>query len=243
MSPALERLIRLQEIESKAAAARRRAADLPERMAALDARLAAARDALAAARDALAANQARRRTLDRDVAAAQQRLAKYKDQLMEVKTNDEYHAMQHQIAAAAAELERVEEQLLLNLIEADEMGAAVKAAEARLAGEEAAVAGERRALEAEAAELRALAERSVTERAALAAEMDRAHVELFDRIARMRQGLAVARAEAELCTACHVRLRPQVYNQVRQNETVIQCESCHRILYYVRPAVPDQASA
>src|SRR5262245_30147119 len=108
MSPVLERLIKLQEIETRAAESQKRIAEAPMLIASLDAKLSAARDALASARQAVADNQAGRRTLDRDLIAAQQRLGKYKEQLMAVKTNDEYHAMQHQIAAATAEVGRIE---------------------------------------------------------------------------------------------------------------------------------------
>ena len=38
-----------------------------------------------------------------------------------------------------------------------------------------------------------------------------------------------------LCSVCHVRLRPYVFQQVRQNDAIIQCESCRRILYYAPP--------
>src|SRR5687768_12478050 len=104
MLPELERLIRLQEIETRVAEARKRIADAPAEIAALDAKLTASRDAVAAAREAASHNQTTRRNLDRDLLAAQQRLSKYKEQLMEVKTNAEYHAMQHQISAASAEV-------------------------------------------------------------------------------------------------------------------------------------------
>jgi predicted nucleic acid-binding Zn-ribbon protein len=45
--------------------------------------------------------------------------------------------------------------------------------------------------------------------------------------------VAVAEARDGLCTICHVRLRPQVFNEVRKNESIIQCDSCRRILYFV----------
>jgi predicted nucleic acid-binding Zn-ribbon protein len=41
---------------------------------------------------------------------------------------------------------------------------------------------------------------------------------------------------ADLCTACHVRLRPHVTQIVRRNEDIVQCESCQRILYFAGPA-------
>ena len=56
-----------------------------------------------------AANQTDRRALEKDLAAVQTRLSRYKDQLMEVKTNREYHAMQHEIETAQGEVKRVED--------------------------------------------------------------------------------------------------------------------------------------
>jgi predicted nucleic acid-binding Zn-ribbon protein len=47
----------------------------------------------------------------------------------------------------------------------------------------------------------------------------------------------VAEARDGICTICHVRLRPQVFNNVRLNADIIQCDSCQRILYFV-PAAP-----
>jgi predicted nucleic acid-binding Zn-ribbon protein len=42
----------------------------------------------------------------------------------------------------------------------------------------------------------------------------------------------------ETCTACHVRLRPAVAQQIRRNAEIVQCDSCQRILYFVAP--PEQ---
>ena len=51
----------------------------------------------------------------------------------------------------------------------------------------------------------------------------------------------MAEARDGHCTACHVRLRPQMANDVRRGERLVQCESCTRILYIVppKPASPD----
>jgi predicted nucleic acid-binding Zn-ribbon protein len=45
--------------------------------------------------------------------------------------------------------------------------------------------------------------------------------------------VAVAEAKNGTCTICHVRLRPQVFNEIRRNASIIQCDSCQRILYFV----------
>jgi len=39
-----------------------------------------------------------------------------------------------------------------------------------------------------------------------------------------------------MCQQCHVKLRPQMYVDLRKNETIQQCPSCSRILYYEPPA-------
>jgi hypothetical protein len=51
----------------------------------------------------------------------------------------------------------------------------------------------------------------------------------------------VAEARDGLCTVCHVRLRPQVFNEVRRNDALHQCDSCTRILYYVPSSAPGNA--
>jgi hypothetical protein len=232
MLPALERLIRLQTVETQAAEARKRMADAPNEIAALDAKLTASHDAVAAAKQAVADNQAARRTHDKDLLTAQQRLSKYKEQLMEVKTNIEYHAMQHQIEAATAEVAKVEELILVNMLQADEVAARVKAAEAALKADEAAIVKERAGIQKEAADKARVLEESESERRAIVSELDRGQIDMFERVLKGRQGIAVAQAVDGLCSICHVRLRPQVYNTILKNEAIVQCDHCQRILYF-----------
>ena len=54
-------------------------------------------------------------------------------------------------------------------------------------------------------------------------------------------GVAMAEARGGVCTICHVRLRPQVFNTVLRNDSILQCDHCNRILYYV--PVPASAAA
>jgi predicted nucleic acid-binding Zn-ribbon protein len=61
---------------------------------------------------------------------------------------------------------------------------------------------------------------------------------VFEKVSRRRNGVAVSEARAGICTICHVRLRPQVFNTVRRNEAIIQCDHCNRILYFVPVAAP-----
>ncbi len=243
MHPDLDRLVRLQQIETFTDGARRRIADLPERIRAFDARLDAARAAVEAAKARLGANQTARRALDRDLSAVQGRLAKFKDQLMEVKTNREYQAMQKEIEVAQTEVRQTEDRILERMLEADELVHDVKVAEAAAITEHTAVEEERRKLGTEAAGLREELDRMAGARQALVAETPAPILALFDQVSKARRGIAVAEARDGHCTLCNVRLRPQVFNDIRRNDSVIQCESCQRVLYFAATAGPSAEQA
>lgn len=243
MLPDLERLIQLQEIESRAAVAQKAIAEAPGRIAALDALLQSATTTLATAKQALADNQAQRRSIDNDLTAAQQRHEKYKEQIMAVKTNEQLHAMQHQMKAVADEVGQHEERVLVSMMAADEINAAIKKADAALKAAQAKVAAERTAIENEAKMHAATVSECATARTAVVAAMDnKGAVETFQRIAKVR-GTAVARAEGERCTICQVRLRPAVFAEVRKNDHIVQCDSCQRILFFVAPQAPKAPEA
>ena len=243
MLPDLERLIQLQDIESRAAVAAKAIAEAPGRIASLDALLQSATANLAAAKQSLTDNQSHRRSIDKDLISAQQRQEKYKEQLMSVKTNDEYRAMQHQIEAVGAEVLQHEERVLVSMMEADDVNAGIKKAEAALKAAQAKVSAERGAIENEVkANQTALAELNAARDRVVGALDNKGVIDTFQRIAKVR-GSAVARAEGERCTVCQVRLRPAVFAEVRKNEHIVQCDSCQRILYFIPPKPAEAASA
>ena len=233
MNADLTRLIRLQQLESAADDARRKIADHPARTQALDARLQSARDELAGIKARLATAGEKRRAEEKEVAGVQTRLAKYKDQLLEVKTNREYTAMLHEIETAQNDIRTREDRILEIMMESDELNAAVKKSEAELKTAEKEIAAERTVLDTEMTTLQAEIDKTTAEREKLVADIDRHELAIFETTAKGRKGVAVAEAKDGLCTICHVRLRPQVFNEVRKNESIIQCDSCRRILYFV----------
>ena len=239
MNADLERLIALQKLDSTADAARKKMAGEPEHELALEARLEAARQQVAAAKEAVAANKAARAVLDKEVAVQQGRLSKFRETAMAVKTNQEYHAVQHEIAFAQTEIKKIEDTTLERMMEADDLAAVLKTAEAFLAAETKAVDAERKTGSAAHIEMQATLERIAGERAVLVAGLNKDVLATFERVAVKRNGVAVSEARAGVCTICHVRLRPQIFNTVLRNDSILQCDHCNRILYYV----PIPASA
>jgi predicted nucleic acid-binding Zn-ribbon protein len=239
MSPDLDRLIRLQHLDTTIDDARRAAAAHPQRLAAADARLDAALQRVEAARQRLRDNQDARRALEKDVALFQGRLAKYKDQQAAVKTNREYQALGHEIETAQQELGSVEEKILERMMEADAIAADVKDAEAALAVQQKEVDAEKKELGEDLALAEASLKKATESREGLLRDLEPRLLALYQQVAKVRKGVAICSATRDgLCSVCHVRLRPQVFQLVRQNDAIIQCDSCQRILFYTPPPPP-----
>src|SRR5689334_11019071 len=138
MNADLERIIGLQRLDTAAETARKKLADEPEREKTLDTRLETAKANVATAKERLAANQSARREIEKELAVHQGRLSKFREQAMAVKTNQEYHAIQHEIGFAQGEIKTLEDRILERMLEADEQTAASKRAEKALADEQKA---------------------------------------------------------------------------------------------------------
>jgi hypothetical protein len=242
LHPDLQHLIRLQDLDTQIDTARRRVAEIPGVQKTLDDRLAGQIAAVDGVKQRLAASQTARREIENEVSAIQTRLSKYKGQLMEVKTNKEYQAMQKEITTAEETVRSHEDRVLERMEEGESLTRELKAAEAELKQQQADIAAERQKLDGEATAAAKSTDANSAARLLVVKELSPEALRLFEHVSKQRKGLALAEARDGICSVCHVRLRPQIYNEVRRNETLIQCESCLRILYATPPAAATQAS-
>jgi hypothetical protein len=236
----LERLIRLQSLDNELQALKRTVDTEADRRQALDAQLDTQRAALAHARDTLASIGHDRREVEKELAQVQGRLSRYRDQLMAVKTNKEYQAMQHEIAAAEGEVRRFEDRILELMMATDEATGVVKQAETDLKHAEADIRAAGSALVEEVARARDGVAAAARLREQVAASLPAALLSQYEALIE-RRGSAVVEARDGHCSVCHVRLRPKVFLDLRRNDAVIQCDSCQRILFFNPP--PSHAPA
>lgn len=243
MLPELKTVIELQQLDQQIAELTAQIDSLPAEIQTLEAQLHDFIRTHEEHKQRLAENQKERRELEGEIQVIQARISRHKDQLYQVKTNEQYRAMVKEIEGEEAKIHEVEDRILEKMIEAEQLEKQIHAAASRLEGEKARVA-------AETARLQALRQADLEERDRLAAQraQDAAAIspevlELYERVRKGRRGMALAEARDGSCTGCNVRLRPQVYNEVRSNQAVISCESCGRILYYLEPAPGAPADA
>ena len=239
MNPDLEKLVQLQKADAELRRVETALQEVPRQRALAEERLKQERQRLDLAKESLQESQKARRQHEGGLQDLETKRSKYKGQLMDVKTNKEYTAMLHEIENVEREIKAREDQILLEMERAETLGADVKREEAVF----------KTAEEQHKIEARRLDERQKTfesERAQLKQARDAvAHglgddlLELYGRVARLR-GSAVAEAKDEMCQVCHVKLRPQMYMNLKHNAEIVQCPACNRILYF-EPPVPVAA--
>jgi predicted nucleic acid-binding Zn-ribbon protein len=234
MNPDLENLIRLHKAENELKRLDTELANVPRLRSELEERLARDRGRLQAARNDLETSQKIRREHEAEVQDLEARRSKYKEQLMEVKTNKEYTAMLHEIESVEREIRTREDRILEEMEKAETLAQEVAREEEAFGSVEVAAKDEAAELDARKERLEKEHERVAAEREEVAATIPEKTLRLYQRVAKLR-GTGMAEARDGMCQTCHVKLRPQMWVEVRQNEGLVQCAACQRILYYETP--------
>jgi len=234
MNPDLEKLVRLHNAEFELKRVEAELGEIPQKRRAIEERLERDRSHLDAAKAALEASQKARKQNEASVQDLETKRSKYRGQLMDVKTNKEYTAVLHEIEGVEREIKAREDVILEEMEKAEGLAASVKREEADFKAVEAEARTSQAELDAATARLQASAGRLRGERDAVAASVPEEARELYARVAKQR-GSGVAEARDGMCQACHVRMRVQIWVEVRKNEQIFQCESCSRIYFYEPP--------
>jgi len=232
-------LIELQSVDVRLGELRAALAAFPKRLAEVERRLEAARTQLSTAKTVLTNSLKDRKKYELDVEQWKEKARKYKDQLYEVKTNEAYKALQHEIQLAEAEIAKAEDRLLEQMVAGEDYERQVKGSGKALAEVESVAQAERQKLVAEqAAAEQELAALTATREQAMASVPEELF-DLYQRIARKHGGVALAEVRDETCTMCRVRVRPHVFQELRNAacQEILHCESCTRILYLAEEAV------
>lgn len=240
MVPDLRLAIQLQDLDNRIAELQREVAALPKHIAVIEKALDSHIRKLDADRAALAANHRDRKRLEGEIQTHEQRVSKLRDQMLGAKTNEQYGAFKNEIDYCEAEIRKCEDRILDRMGESEPLERNVKAAEAALNEEKKNVEAEKNAARqrtaADQAQLRDLLE----SRRKVVAEMSPQLYGNYERLRKSRKGVAVAEAVNGRCSACHLSLRLQFFQDLRRGDQVMYCESCGRILYHNPPVETDE---
>ncbi len=233
MTPAIERLLILQERDGRRIGLEQTLARLPLELKLAEEKIASEKEALAAIAQRLKEMEVRRAALDVEIKDLEEKARKYKNQQLSVKKNDEYQAITHEIETvekAAGELEEQEIALMLEIDEAKEKAAAESAAHEKtiqLHEREVAAIKEREGnLKSELTE----AQEDTSKAEATAIEPFLSHYKQI-RERGVRFPLVVP-MDVNMCSGCHLKVSGEVETIVRHQKEPAHCNNCGRMVYW-----------
>ena len=234
MHPDLEKLMALQRHDVEAKRLRDEMVALPKMIAELEVKTKAAEVHRASVADAIAKEEVLRRRQESDIKDQQAKVVKVRKQLDMATTTTQVTAFEHEIAFVQAEIGKLEDAELESMERSETLAVEKIAADEAVASAEKVLERERARATETIAQHKAALEAVERERAAERAEIGEDALSLYDRIAKAK-GIAVSEAVDQKCSVCQMLVRPQRWNDLRDrdnNETMMTCESCGRLLYY-----------
>ena len=237
MHPAIPQLLELQRLDSQIATLRAEIDASPKRILEADAKLNGAHTRVAAAKQAHTAVLAERKKFEFEAQQWKDRARKYREQTAAVKTNEAYKALQHEIAGAEAEAAKAEDRQLEIMMNAEETERRVKSAEAELREDEKNINAERDQIKAHMLREKKELEVLNGQRERAAAPIPEEVMNLYTRIAKRHNGVALAQVRENQCRGCGMRVLPHIAQEILQesNEEIFRCENCGLIFYSLEP--------
>jgi uncharacterized protein len=232
VNPDLRNLIALQDLELKITGLQKQFSDIPNVIQGLENELQRIREEYEGhvARSKELGNH--RRTLEGQVELNRTKLSRLKEQLMAVKTNKEYTAMLHEIQIAEEAIRGEEDKVLEIMEEMENKEKDLKGTEQEMRKRSAELQESIRKTKDSAPSLESELEKLRQEKVQMESRVGEDLLARYRRIADARKGVALAEAKDELCSACHVRIRPQMYADLLRTDNIHSCDSCSRILFH-----------
>src|SRR5579884_1803455 len=231
MLPDIENLLKLQDTDKEIRRLQDEVAELPKRVAVIEQKLAGTKSQLEKAQTAVKADEASRRKFETNIKDLREKISKYRDQSLAVKTNEQYKALLHEIQFAEKEITANEDKILELMVNADARDKEVKAAQAELKAETAEIEKEKEQARQRTAEDEKLLIDARAKRDQLRGGIREDLLRQYERVSKFR-GSGIAEVLDHKCMGCQVILRPQTYNDVRSGRDIVFCDSCQRILYF-----------
>lgn len=229
--PAIPALLILQDRDQARRQVEVQLQAIPRDVAAVQAKIAAEKEAIDQARNELRELETKRKGIEGEIAAANEKLAKYRTQQASVRKNDEYQALGHEIETTEALIGDLEGREL-------EVMYAMDAARERFAAAEAEL---KQNIAGHEARLKTFAEREVSLRAELG-ETEAAYAaarepvpeparRLYDRVVA-RHFPPVVAIRGGKCGGCHLKVSGEIDAQARKGEELVTCDQCGRIVWW-----------
>lgn len=227
----MEDLLVIQDKDRRLARLTQEAKDIPLRKKELDRRLDAHRCSLEQANEDLKKATASVKQTEGEIELLNGKIRKYKEQQFQIKNNDEYRALEHEIEKAGKDISALEDQELIGMGQTDEVKKRIEEIQKGMKADEAHIAKDMLLLDERGAALKEQLDALLQEREKCAAGIPPDMLSRYERIMNHLKDVAIVPIENGSCGGCHMNLPPQVINNAKKDDSLTVCTYCGRIVY------------
>ena len=228
----LSNLLALQECDTKRLALESQLQSVPREIAVIEGRIAAERQAIETAKAEWHGLETKKKSLENDIKGAEEKAAKYRTQQLEVRKNDEYRALTHEIETMEAAVAGFEEAELKVMYEIDEAKKRFALAEAELKANISGYETKIKTLRAREAQLQGEHQTVAATVAAARAVVPEDQLKVYDRLARKPGHPVCVPVSGGRCGGCHMKVSSNVEFEARKGENLATCDQCTRIVVW-----------
>lgn len=239
MPATAESLRELHQLHQRAKALRDRLTSAPKILAARQAALAKREGDRDDARKALQDAKVHLKKREHSLQALEAKIDDLRVKLNQVKRNEEYKAIQNQIAHDQSAKGKLEDEILETLGAIETQAAALATREAEFKALEAGVAALQRQVESQAAGQKTQLQELETAIIEAEAIIPEDHRDRYRRVVKQHGADAMAFIESDACSGCYVSITAQMKNELINGEHITFCKTCGRLLYLAEEDIPN----
>ncbi|RYF09277.1 MAG: hypothetical protein EOO40_07180, partial [Deltaproteobacteria bacterium] len=181
------------------------------------------------------------RSLQSLVDAEKDKIRKWEARLNDIRNQREYQALQRETEGSKRANRDNEEKIGELYARKESLDKDLTAARARLEQVEVERQAEADRVKAEADAMDGQIQAEQLRRDALIPRIPKPLFRTYDAIRARRMGVGLSPVTAGCCTGCNIRLPPQLYNILQRGDTIEQCPSCRRVMFWDRILEADAA--
>lgn len=168
--------------------------------------------------------------LEQEIANNEEMIKKSEEKLFEIKTHKEYAALQKEISDTKRMNSDLEESLIDDMEKIEQIESKVSEIQEELTVKEEEYREKIDGFKEKLEEVNKQYGPKVAEKDTVSSKINPEILPIYEKI-KKRDGTVLALAKNEVCTACHMNIPPQMFNEVLTLSKIIQCPSCKKILY------------
>ena len=171
--------------------------------------------------------------LEDETSLANDKITKYKQQQMDADTNEQYRAFVKEIGTVEEQIKEFEEQEIDFLEKLDDLKKTEQKYNNHLSEAQESISDELKELNERNNELNERLEQMKADRKLSAEKCDPLILKKYVRILQNKKDIAVVQVSDtnNCCGGCHMQLPPQIINDAKNINKIVNCNFCGRIVY------------